>query len=106
MERERKAAQRKQEGDRAVLKEDEMWRLDAPLRIGGRRGKVAELIDDRGKVRLLTFLFLKRLRRLIFRIVCSQRNHSPSSPQPASKTSPIAHDFNPRYSAADIVYRQ
>ncbi|KAJ9099584.1 hypothetical protein QFC20_005650 [Naganishia adeliensis] len=52
VERERKAAQRKQEGDRAVLKEDEMWRLDAPLRIGGRRGKVAELIDDRGKADL------------------------------------------------------
>lgn len=50
VERERKTAQRKQEGERG-LKEDEMWRLDAPLRFGASRGKVAELIDDRGKVR-------------------------------------------------------
>lgn len=50
-ERERKVAQRRQEGERG-LKEDEMWRLDAPLRFGSNRGKVGELIDDRGKVRL------------------------------------------------------
>ncbi|KAI5451919.1 Type 2A phosphatase-associated protein 42 [Naganishia albida] len=47
-ERERKVAQRRQEGERG-LKEDEMWRLDTPLRFGSNRGKVGELIDDRGK---------------------------------------------------------
>lgn len=52
VERERKEAQRRQEGsERGGLREDEMWRLDAPVRFGqGRGGKVAELIDDRGKV--------------------------------------------------------
>ncbi|GHJ85265.1 hypothetical protein NliqN6_1667 [Naganishia liquefaciens] len=50
LKRERREAQRKQEGERSGLKEDEMWRLDAPVRFGrGRGGKVAELIDDRGK---------------------------------------------------------
>lgn len=49
-ERQRREAQRVQEGNRG-LKEDEMWRLDAPVRFGrNSRGKVAELIDDRGKV--------------------------------------------------------
>lgn len=52
VERQRQETQRKQEGERTGLKEDETWRLDPPLRFGKgmRGGKVAELIDDRGKV--------------------------------------------------------
>ncbi|KAJ9128362.1 hypothetical protein QFC24_000655 [Naganishia onofrii] len=51
VERQRRETQRKQEGERTGLKEDETWRLDPPLRFGKgvRGGKVAELIDDRGK---------------------------------------------------------
>lgn len=59
VERERRAAQSRQEGERSGLREDEMWRLDAPVRFGrGRGGKVAELIDDRGKVGLPFILHL------------------------------------------------
>ncbi|KAJ9107828.1 hypothetical protein QFC19_002734 [Naganishia cerealis] len=56
VERQRREAQKKQEGERSGLKEDETWRLDPPLRFGKgvKGGKVSELIDDRGKLTYVT----------------------------------------------------
>ncbi|KAG7528141.1 hypothetical protein FFLO_06380 [Filobasidium floriforme] len=46
---ERERARRKQEGERVGLREEERWRLDMDLVRRKERGRVATLIDDRGK---------------------------------------------------------
>lgn len=50
---ERERARRKQEGERVGLREEERWRLDMDLVRRKERGRVATLIDDRGKVNCL-----------------------------------------------------
>jgi hypothetical protein len=61
---ERERARRKQEGERVGLREEERWRLDMDLVRRKERGRVATLIDDRGKVNYVQQGRLQPLRRI------------------------------------------